>query len=88
MAWTDNGPTMFGATLRHQEAEGILHGPISAAYVELSDSELTARAGALPSWRGKRRCLAIVNDDIGNAATDLIPVKPAGASPRSGRKAT
>jgi hypothetical protein len=83
VAWTDNGPKMLGATLRHQEAEGILHGPISAAYVELSDSELTARAGAPPSWRGKWRCLAIVNDDIGNVATDLMPAKPA-----SGRKAT
>lgn len=83
VAWTVKSPETVGPNLRHEEAEGILHGPISAAYLELSDHELAVRAGAPPTWPGKWRCLAIVNDDSG--AADVIPAESGGASPRNGR---
>lgn len=82
VAWTDHGPEAIGAVLRHAEAEAILHGPIGAAYVELSDNDQARRAGAPLHWKGKWRCLALVNDDIAASATLVVAGMFGGAAPR------
>jgi hypothetical protein len=81
VAWTEKAPVPLGSTLRHDDAEGILRGPISVAYVELSQ-ELAARAGAPPSWPDKWRCVAIVNDDMSDAGTAISVAYPGSALPR------
>jgi hypothetical protein len=60
VGWTDQGPQVIGLSLRHLEAESLLGGPVSCAYIEL-EGENALAAGAPPTWRGPWRCVAIID---------------------------
>lgn len=67
IGWTTRAPESTGMTIRHAEAEKVVGGAVTCAYVEIADHEAAARAGAPADWRGPWRCLAIVAESGTNA---------------------
>lgn len=71
LGWTDKVPEFQGANLRHADAERLLSGPVSCAYVEIDNWADARRAGAPPEWNGPWRCLAICSDHAGLGANGV-----------------
>jgi hypothetical protein len=63
VGWTREIPAVNSGRMAHPAAEALLHGPITCAYVQLTDPALATRAGAPPDWREPWRCLAFVPDE-------------------------
>lgn len=61
IGWTDTVPQILATTISHREAEKIVGGPVTCAYVEVAGDNAIA-AGAPHDWRGPWRCLALVDE--------------------------
>lgn len=64
VGWTEVIPEVFGAVLRHPEAERLVGGRIAAVYVEVLEPGDAVKAGAPRDWKGVWRCLALCSESI------------------------
>jgi hypothetical protein len=64
VGWTEVIPEVFGAVLRHSDAERLVGGKIAAIYVEVLNTEDAEKAGAPANWKGVWRCLALCSERI------------------------
>ena len=60
VGWTSEGPEAGASGTRHAAAEKLIGGPVTCAYVQISDRRAAACAGAPADWNEPWRCLAIV----------------------------
>jgi hypothetical protein len=59
VGWTDTLPENISATMRHPDAEKLVGGQVTAAFVGIDDPETAKRAGAPEDWKGTWRCIGL-----------------------------
>jgi hypothetical protein len=64
VGWTRELPAVSCGRVAHPAAEALLRGPVTCAYVQLTNRAIATRAGAPPDWSEPWRCMAFVPDQV------------------------